>query len=114
MNHPASQKILKRLFALQQAAARSVGYHDDELVEAISHHCALKTAAATAPTDELVGQHSRAEERALRRLLRLPVSDVEGFAVKGRYLRAFTTYDPSWLVDTDMPEALLAGMAGAA
>ncbi|WP_332717429.1 hypothetical protein [Pelagibacterium mangrovi] len=111
---PAGEKVVNALFTLQRAAARSIGYHDDALVEAIMHHCALRTAAATAPSDHQVGRYSEAEERAIKRLLTMKVTDLDGIAVRGRYLRAFAQYDPGWLNDAGVPEALLAGLAGAA
>src|SRR5690554_2894826 len=95
-----------KLAALQRAAARSLSYHDQGLVEAIMHHCALRVAAATAPTDHHVGQYSRAEMRALRRLLTIEVPDLSGVAVRGQYLRPFLAYDPDWIGDAGVPEAL--------
>ena len=113
-SYTGSIKTLKALAVLQRAAHRSFSYHDMELVEAINHHCALRVAAASAPNDEMVGRCSTAEDKALLRLLRLPVSDLEGVAVKGRYLLAFAQYDPGWHLVDGAIQAALAGMAGAA
>jgi len=99
--------------ALQRAAAKALAYPDEALVEAIMHHCALKVASATAPNDELVGRYVRAEMRQFRKLLRLKVPDLEGIAVRGRYLRACYAVNETCLEEQGMPEAIIAGLAGA-
>lgn len=108
MTHPFAG-----LATVQRAAAKSLTYHDEKLAEAIMHHCAMRTAAATAPTDKLVGRYVDAEMKALHRLLRMKVSDLEGFAVRGRYIRAYAAYDPGALTDMGTPEAMVDGMARA-
>lgn len=115
MSYPATnERIFKALFQLQRAATRAVGQCNDELAEAIVHHCALMVASATAPSDKLVGRFVNEEERALKRLLMFPTPDAASLAAKGRYLQAFLAYDRDWLSDAGVPHALLAGMAGAA
>ncbi|MBN9333272.1 hypothetical protein [Devosia sp.] len=100
--------------ALQRAAARSLAYHDEALSEAIMHHCALKVASATAPTDGLVGQYVGREIKQFHALLRMQVPDLEGIAVRGRYLKAYMALDQDYLEDAGTPEALIDGLAGAA
>lgn len=99
--------------ALQRAAARSLSYHDEALSEAIMHHCALKVASATAPTDDLVGRYVQAEMRQFRKLLRMKVQDLEGIAVRGRYIRACNDVNDTCLEEKGVPEALIDGLAGA-
>lgn len=96
---------------LQQAATRSLSYHDEQLVEAIMHHCALKVASATAPTDALVGRYVDAEIKAKHKLLRLPVGDIEGVNIRGRYFRALSACE-EWEKDHGTMQALVDGMAG--
>ncbi len=97
---------------LQRAAAAALDYHNEAVAEAIMHHCALKVAAATAPTDELVSQYVTAEITAKHALLRMAVPDLEGVAVRGRYLRELSRCD-DWEQDDGTIEALIDGMAGA-
>lgn len=105
---------LARLAPFQRAAARSTEYHDKDLVEAILHHCALMVASCTAPTDAATRRYVDAEIKQFHKLLRMPVQDLEGIAVRGRYIRAYLAIDPECLEDTGTPEALIAGLAGAA
>lgn len=105
-------KPFAKFLGLQKAAANSLSYHNDALSEAIMHHCALKVASATAPTDQMVGRLCTAEIAAKHRLLRLPISDREGVAVMGRYLRALSSCD-DWENDYGTIEALVDGLAGA-
>lgn len=101
-----------KFVALQRAAARSLTYHDEQLAEAIMHHCALKVASATAPTDTLTGRYVDAEIKAKHKLLRMPVADLEGIAVRGRYMRALSECE-EWELDYGTIDALVDGMAAA-
>jgi len=105
--------MLEKLAALQRAAAKATQYHGNELAEAILHHCAIKVASSTAPTVSLVGKHVTAEIQAKHRLLRMAVPDLEGIAVRGRYLQALSRIE-DWELDEGTVEAMVAGMVGAA
>ncbi|MGV8833279.1 MAG: hypothetical protein ACOH2N_14995 [Devosia sp.] len=94
---------------LQVAAAQSLGYHDQNLAEAIMHHCAMKVASATAPTDDQLSQYVNAEIEAKHRFLRMSVPDIEGVSLKGVYLRALSQCD-EWELDHGTIDALVAGM----
>lgn len=108
----ASTETLLAFVGLQRAAARAAKYHDNELAEAIMHHCALKVASATAPSDYLVGKLVEQEIQAKHRLLRMAVPDLEGIAVRGRYLKALSAVD-EWERDAGTVDALITGMVGA-
>lgn len=109
----ARQFPFAQFVGLQVAAAKSLQYHDEALSEAIMHHCALKIASATAPTDALVGRYVDAEINAKHRLLKMSVCDLEGIAVRGRYLLALSKTD-EWELDYGTVEALVAGMVSQA
>lgn len=98
--------------SLFRPALKALDCSDEALAESIIHHCALRVAGATAPTEQLVGRYVHAEITAKNRLLRMPVNDLEGIAVKGRYLRALNKID-RWELDDGALDALIDGMARA-
>lgn len=104
-------KPFAKFAALQRAAARSLAYHDEALSEAIMHHCALKVASATAPSEALVGKLVSMEIAAKHRLLKMPVPDLEGIAVRARYLQALWTIGDQWELDYGTADALVDGLA---
>lgn len=108
----ADTETLLAFVALQRVAAKAAQYHGDELAEAIVHHCSLKVASATAPSDYLVGKLVEQEIQAKLRLLRMAVPDLEGIAVRGRYLKALSKVE-AWEQDEGTIAALIDGMAGA-
>lgn len=98
-----------KLVALQRVAAEALSHPDAILAEAIMHHCALKVASSTAPTDKLVGIYVTAEIKAKHRLLRLPISDLAGLKIKGKYLAALSKCE-DWQLDLGTIDALIDGM----